>query len=529
MKCLNIKKSLIMSNKIYIARIVIETTTPLVIGAGISDLDNDSVVAKDFNFLPYIPGEGLAGIIRDMFERKWDEKITLDIFGGEDDINRDNEKKETNFGSSIEISSGYLVDADADGSVKQQAVKESDLSGFHKIFLNLPKREHVRIEHIGTASKEGKFDNEFVFKGARFKFEVLLNHPNKPGYENLDDFWNSILESINSTGFILGSGTTNGYGQVKVVNVQNRVYDLTLETDFKAYLNYTADLNDPFEGAKPGSIPKELTKTGWLKYEEFNVETKCMHTGAGYGDMDVDDTNYKERVLTWDKGNNPVWKTCFVIPGSSIKGVLSHRVAYHFNKNDTTVEKIISGIVDKTFETEKLKIDADISKIKLKVDAIANGMDSPEEKKKQMESIITELSAFKFTGIKTTNDFLYDFTGEKNAEVKNTFGFASVSENEPGSIGNIIADDIYIDADEVDETIFEHNEIDRFTAATIIKALYSEKVFTPKLPFKINIKLDNKNKVPAGYFDKAVDDLINGNLPVGGKTNKGYGYFKLKQ
>ena len=47
-----------------LARITLETGTPLVIGSGNKDIKTDSVVAKDINELPYIPATTLAGLIR---------------------------------------------------------------------------------------------------------------------------------------------------------------------------------------------------------------------------------------------------------------------------------------------------------------------------------------------------------------------------------------------------------------------------------------------------------------------------------
>ena len=47
-----------------IARVTFEITTPLSVGSGNKDITTDSVVMKDVNELPYIPGTTLAGLIR---------------------------------------------------------------------------------------------------------------------------------------------------------------------------------------------------------------------------------------------------------------------------------------------------------------------------------------------------------------------------------------------------------------------------------------------------------------------------------
>ncbi|MGL5563364.1 MAG: RAMP superfamily CRISPR-associated protein, partial [Tannerellaceae bacterium] len=43
-------------NKRLLCRIVLEATTPLSIGSGLKDITTDSLVVKDINGLPYIPG-----------------------------------------------------------------------------------------------------------------------------------------------------------------------------------------------------------------------------------------------------------------------------------------------------------------------------------------------------------------------------------------------------------------------------------------------------------------------------------------
>ena len=54
----------IIYNKRLIARMVIETETPLAIGSGEKDIKTDKLVVKDVNGMPYIPGSSLAGVLR---------------------------------------------------------------------------------------------------------------------------------------------------------------------------------------------------------------------------------------------------------------------------------------------------------------------------------------------------------------------------------------------------------------------------------------------------------------------------------
>ena len=212
----------------YIAHIIIEARSILVLGSGNSNLDNDAIVAKDFNRLPYIPGTSIAGVLGSIFEKKYGSTDRINVFGG-DRANRNSEDKETFFGSNIEFSDAYLINES--GYVLQKTSLKEDLTAYQKKFLLLPKREHVRIDLKGVAEKHGKFDNEFVYKGARFKFEVSLEDAN-------DTYFNFILSSIYSDMFLIGGGTTNGYGQFDIIDIQTKIYNLTNEDDFNAYLKY---------------------------------------------------------------------------------------------------------------------------------------------------------------------------------------------------------------------------------------------------------------------------------------------------
>ena len=48
----------------FLARIIIEAKTPLNIGSGNKGIKSDSLVLRDINGLPFIPGTTIAGLIR---------------------------------------------------------------------------------------------------------------------------------------------------------------------------------------------------------------------------------------------------------------------------------------------------------------------------------------------------------------------------------------------------------------------------------------------------------------------------------
>ncbi|MCF0185828.1 MAG: CRISPR-associated protein, partial [Bacteroidaceae bacterium] len=190
-----------------------------------------------------------------------------------------------------------------------------------------------------------------------------------------------------------------------------------------------------------------------------------MLFGAGFGDEDVDLVPVKEKVV--DYAQKKVVDANILIPASSIKGALAHRVAYYYNK-------LCGPFAEKASKDE--------------INAWA----------------------------------------ENNEAVVTLFGSA-----DPDNMkrGNVLFEDIIEVDTNVKEKIFNHVSIDRFTGGAIDGALFSEKATYGKgKSFKTTITL-----LKTGFgekvleaFESALKDIVNGLLPLGGATNKGYGCFSGK-
>ena len=79
----------------HLARVIIETKTPLAVGSGEKEITTDALVATDVNGLPYIPGTALAGVVRSMIG----EEKSKEYFG----FQETNEEKKNAKASSIVI------------------------------------------------------------------------------------------------------------------------------------------------------------------------------------------------------------------------------------------------------------------------------------------------------------------------------------------------------------------------------------------------------------------------------------------
>lgn len=476
----------------YVAQITVEAISPLAIGSDSLAYDQDSPVDKDFNGLPYIPGTAITGYLK----KQLDEKI-LAYFGEDPDSTNDEPK-----GSNIIISDAFLMDEN--GKVLQQPT--SITSDFLKHYFKLPIRQHTAINAYGAAKDNSKFDTEIVFKGSRFKFEVELQ------LEKETNNWHTILNTFFQNNFYLGAGEFNNFGELKVVEIKEKAFNLKTELD--AYLNHDVNLNT-IDNKVFKPYTKEITKDEKPKYNEEKIKLtgndSFFHFGAGYGDHVVDNINYSELVIEdWETGN-PNFKEKYVIPGTSIKGALSHRVAFHYNvAKGKTVESLV-----KEFES---LIETDLND-KYNTDnfELADNIEALEQQKTLLEKKLQELEKEQLQNTNIFNAYI----GESNKGVSSLFGTAKNSKNKKGAAGTVIIKDIYLPI-ETPQTIFYHNKIDRYTGGTIDTALFNEKVLTIDT---IDLCYKYKKKTDLTYLYKALENLKKGTLPIGGLVNKGHGIF----
>lgn len=291
-----------------ILRITIEAATPLAVRNGNKNIITDAVIATDVNGLPYIPGTSLAGVLRHAVAETDAEKADK-LFGTQ------------NCGSGLIVSDAVLVGEE--GTPMDGLCTDLD-SAFYQRYRNLPIRQHVRIGHNGTTSNTGKFDGEVVYKGSRFVFDLEMLSAEANDAEMLS----VILEMTNNT-FRIGSGTRNGYGAIKIVEIKGQNFDLTKKDSLIAYTEQSASLASKFEGTNV-TITKPIQKG--IQYELTLKPEDFFLFGSGQGDSDADMTPVQEDFVVWNDGKPSFCSKTVLIPASSVKGALAHRTAYHYNK-----------------------------------------------------------------------------------------------------------------------------------------------------------------------------------------------------
>jgi CRISPR/Cas system CSM-associated protein Csm3 (group 7 of RAMP superfamily) len=341
-------------------------------------------------------------------------------------------------------------------------------SPYLKWLRERPVRDHVRINHRGAADAKGsgKFDNEVVPKGVRFRFALELVGGPEDG-EN----WQAILAALQAPTFRVGGGTRKGYGRLRVDadHSETLSLDLTKPEDLRRYLDISSSLSSTLNGIEmTDTVPRA---TGWHTYHLDLKPDGFWLFGSGLPDEDADMAPLVESVVTWEDGRNPSFnKKHLVIPASAIKGAVSHRTAFHYNR--------IKGIF-----ADKL---------------------TPEE--------------------------IEEHVGESNPAVRALFGSVKDStEKDVAHAGRVYFTDIFIPYEPArDSKIMNHVSIDRFTGGALDGALFDERVIGACPSIRMDIPVESAALEDLDIqkaFKAALTDVCSGALPLGGGVMRGHGVF----
>jgi CRISPR/Cas system CSM-associated protein Csm3 (group 7 of RAMP superfamily) len=360
-----------------------------------------------------------------------------------------------------------------DGKVIEGLI--STKSNYLEKFSTLPIRQHVKINEKGAAEKHGKFDEEVVYKGTRFCFEIeLLSEKSKESEENKN--FQSVLDELASDTIRIGSGTRKGFGEIEIVECKTKTLDLSKPDELNMYIEKTSSLNDIFwnnDSTFGDNDFNDISKhnaEGWTTYELRLTPDDFFIFSSGFGDEDADITPVYETYFDWTYGKPETKTNAVLIPGSSIKGAISHRVAFHFNK----LNNFYAGNPDAKAGIENVAVQA-----------------------------------------------LFGYT----RKVKDENG----KEKEKLQRGNVLISDVIQIRNNEQEKILNHVAIDRFTGGAIDGALFSENVVygkdeTYSLNFKVNDNALEEENVKQS-FEQSLFDIAEGMLPLGGGTNRGHGCF----
>ena len=482
-------------NTRLIARVTIEAATPLAIGSGKKSILTDATINRDANDLPFIPGTTLTGLIRHAI----DEELAERLMGF---IKKKNDKKDEYEveGSRLIVTEAKLLNRKGkaiDGLLNLETACDDEDKAFLDGFKHAPIRQHAKINHRGVTEDKGKFDEEVVPKGARFCFEMELM-ANPKSEEELAEYkqdFKDLLKKLRADGFRVGGKSRNGFGKIKVVGKAclYRELDLSLPADLDLYLKKSASLADEWDGFEPLKLEKPQ-ESRYTRYKLEITPKDFLFFGSGFGNEDVDHSYIKEQHITWDgDGNSGRWNSqdnSLVVPASSVKGALAHRTAYYYNKE--------CGIFAENLSPE------DFNKYVGKRNKAVFALFGSEGNEDETQP--TEVP----TGERTD--------GKRRGHV-------------------LFADIIKHRKDQTDKKIHNHVKIDRFTGGAIDGALFDEEALIvhpdepEEIEFELLVDVDeliNKDQRIIQAFEKALKDVCEGMLPLGGNVNKGYGQFDGK-
>lgn len=464
-----------------IARFVLEATTPLSIGTGSPDGVFDTALVRDANGLPAIPGSSLAGVLRHLYQSETDEEKTNDLFGyqARGTLDEDN-------GSSSRIQVAWGCILDSEGMPVEGLALDKKLESVHRDPILGPlleqvdkpvTRNRVRIGARGAAADTGKFDRAVLPAGHRFACELVLFGDD----EKYDRAWGILLDLLRDPRLRLGGATRSGLGRMKLRRLHTGRFDLSNSKDAHSFREIGVGIADRTK-LKSQDCSTQKPPKGWLALELRLQARDFWRIGQGVGPLgdsyakEPDETPVTEERVHW----NDDWQArrllaLPLIPGSSIKGVLAHRVAFYAN----CLQERWADEIGNVAGWDKDNSD-DETKTNLVREIFGNSKQKPDEDKSSDQA------------------------------------------------GHVFIDDADFITESGNIAQLMHNAIDRFTGGVRDHLLFSEEVL-----WRTELSLDcliNTSKivddVAKMVLRLALEDLVSGRLSIGAGFGKGHGLFE---
>lgn len=449
-----------------ITRITLELEGPCRIGTGDDTAESDMPFVVDASGLPALPGSSLAGLLRAKLRERDGLEETERWFGA----SRTSDNPEA---SRVCVSWAHVHD-EKDCPVDGRLHPEDRSDFLQKIAVG-EVRDHVRIDHRGTADDGGKFDRQLLYAGTRFSFELEIRAEEKKR-DDAEAMRDELLALLHGPSTRLGSGKHSGFGAFRVVRAKGRVFDLRDGNDFTAYTETSPALDE-----EPDFPPLEIPGRDDVETElaiinvELTPETFFL---VGGGDVieGADDPDgakiapVKTRRINWYTGRGTFYDSEMdYLPATSIKGALSHRVAFHANR------------LMKNFATGEKK--------------------------------------------------LTEYSGENNPVIQSLFGFCrdeAVEDEANSGVGRVVIDDVALKDRGRKKMI--HISTDPFTGGVRHGFLFTEEAFNPGgSPIEFTIAVEQPQRLSnleRQALKFTLEDLTSGRLALGSGAGRGNGRFQ---
>jgi CRISPR/Cas system CSM-associated protein Csm3 (group 7 of RAMP superfamily) len=445
-----------------LARITIEAQSPFVVACEGSDAFYDAAFTTDANGLPAIPGETLAGVLRhalaafeDSAEASTADRASSRAFGYQERQSGASSRVETSWAHCHDKSNRPVPFRGA--SIKGDPVLEFLARGVG--------RDHVRIDANGVADQQGrgKFDELLVPAGARFTFEARILAGANLDISDLIAFF--ALPELR-----IGRASRRGLGEFRVVKCLSRKFDLRNAKDREDFAKLPVDLHTDTNGVLSEHCGQSTRfASRWTATEiELSPESTWSVGGAleprgllMASERSFDRFPWAEERIVWTNDEGRLGALEWLLPASTLKGLLRHRVAFHARR--------LGG---------QFYDPADPASLGAALEVPA-------------------------------------------AEI---FWFGTPRDNAPPSPGRIRLGDVRLKADKK-QAAFDHVSIDRFTQGPIDGRLFREVTLFKGGPLKVALAVDlgDASEDLIAPLRAALEDLCSGRLALGAASSRGHG------
>ena len=304
------------------ARVTLEATSAHGIHSGMGDATHDVLLVRDANGLPALPGTSIAGVLRHQLRQRHPDDPDIDkrLFG-----DGGNEAQI----SWVSVGWGALHNSKNQPAEGLMTPEQLDDNIFKALLEAKPLvRDRVKLNHRVTASKTGKFDVTLIPAGARYTTQLGYWCD---GSESSQQDWVALINMIANADLHLGHGTRNGYGHFCVKSIDHARWDLTTDEGRQGYCQRPRK-----RASTTGLEPWKINKQSPLSVTLNLTAESDWRIGGGERslnrhDKEPDMTPLHENQIHWtDEGEGSIGEHSYLLPGTAVKGAISHRVAYHY-------------------------------------------------------------------------------------------------------------------------------------------------------------------------------------------------------
>lgn len=465
---------------IHIARFTLEARTALSIGTGGPDGVYDHPIVRDANGLPAIPGTSFAGVLRHLWLAGPDRAMVDDLFGFQHRDRGESSRLEVAAcclqDSNGRPAEGLLIDAEGARRLREDLLlKTACATQDDPLF-----RDRVRLTHRGVADHRGKFDRGLLAAGHRFSGELRLWSTSRD-----DPVWDKLLGLLDDPRLRLGGATRAGLGAMRLVEVHCASLDLRQADDIATFRRLGTRLGD-HAGLTP-RIPATLPRGAGVQILKVRLIPRDFWR-IGQGDHPLARHDKEpallpklEPLVRWRQGRATIATRLALVPGSSVKGALAHRTAFHWNAlNGQFVE------------------DMPLAELA--------GWDKSEH----------------CEGVRA----IFGYAKDRTTAVGR-------SRDDTGRAGLLFIDDVQVEIPVADlhrhVQAMIHNSLDRFTGGVRNRMLFTEElIYGHDFDLELTLlpAIAETEATARRALARALRDLCAGRLALGGGTTKGHGSFR---